>query len=361
MTKRRSPSVLRRELGLPEPEASISVPPLVPAENVSRAFAPSAEPILGAPRAGRGSQKSAAWSVPFAITEMMSLERNENAPEQIRIRFLDEAIGTASVETIQPLFENTTGFEIDGDVVALDFRADEAFYVDWNGRRHLVSAEDDSASPAVHVATFDLFALSSERFTLPAFVEDWLGAVPGEDVWLAKHVRDLAADGRATGVVAAVGAWTRLRSHTSERNAELVAKSLRGEVDESSVAPNRWARDFLVGAHLDSVVRGAIGSCGRLAEVLGAIGVADPEEATTWQRFAEALRDRDDLESTRVMLHAASAAGELERCTVDVAAAGDDLVHSLPIEPSMAADAHIARVALKMSDLWWGKPARVKQ
>jgi hypothetical protein len=363
MTKRRSPSVLRLALGLPEPEASTSVPALRPAENVSRAFAPSAEPILGAPRAGGGSQKSArVWSVPFAVMEMVSLERNENAPEQVRIRFLDAAAGTPSVEGIQPFLEDATGFEIDSEdpVVTLDFRADEAFFVDWNGRRHLVSAEDDSGSPAIHVATFDLFALSSAvRCAVPAFVAEWLIAPPSEDVWLASHVRELSIDGRASGVVAAVGAWTRLRSRTAAQRADLVAKSLRGEVDEDSVAPNRWARAFLVGAQLDSVVRSAIGSCGRLAEELGAIDAADPSEAPTWARFAEALRDRDDLESTRVMLHAAESAGELERCTVDVDAAGDDLVHSLPIEPSLANDEHIARVALKMPDLWWGKPARV--
>ena len=362
MTKRRSPSVLRLALGLPEPEASTSVPALRPAENVSRAFAPSAERILGAPRVGRGSQKSAVWSVPFAVMEMMSLERNQNAPEQVRIRFLDAAAGAPSVEGIQPSLEDTTGFEIDSEdpVVALDFRADEAFFVDWNGKRHLVSAEDDSGSPAIHVATFDLFALSSaERCVVPAFVAEWLIAPPCEDVWLASHVRELTIDGRASGVLSAVGAWTRLRSRTAAQRADLVAKSLRGEVDEDSVASNRWARAFLVGTQLESVVRNAIGCCGRLAEELGSIGAADPGEAPTWVRFAEALRDRDDLESTRVMLHAAAAASEVERCTVDVDAAGDDLVNSLPIEPSMATDEHIVRVALKMPDLWWGKPARV--
>lgn len=365
MTKRRSPSDLRRELGLPEPEASQSIPALKAADNVGRAFAPSTEPILGAPHAGRGSQKPVVWSVPVKVTggAPFELERNENAPAQVRLRFLDAVVGTPFVEAIRPFFEDTTGFEVDREdpVVRLDFRADEAFFVDWNGKRHLVSAEDDTASPAVHVATFDLFALppSAERVSMPAFVADWLSAPPREDEWLVGHIRELAAAGRAFGVVGAVGAWARLRSRTPARAATLVARSLRGEVDEESVAPQRWARTFLVGVHREAVVRAAIGTCGRLAEELGAVEAADPDVQATWTRFAAALRDRDDLESVRVMLHAAEAAAELVQCTRDVDAAGDDLVHSLPLEPSLATDAHIARVALMMPDLWWGKPARV--
>lgn len=363
MTKRRSPPVLRRELGLPEPEASQSIPALKPADNVGRAFAPSTEPILGAPHAGRGSQNPALWSVPVEVAGGVSIERNENAPEQVRLRFLDAAVGTPFVEAIRPFFEDTTGFEVDSEdpVVCLDFRADEAFFVDWNGKRHLVSAEDDTASPAIYIATYDLFALPSnaERVSMPTFVADWLSAPPGEDDWLVNHIQELADTGRAFGVVAAVGAWTRLRSRTPAQGATLVATSLRGEVDEEAVAPHRWARAFLVGAHRDAVVRVAIGCCGRLAEELGAMHAADPSLEATWTRFAAALRDRDDLESARVMLQAVEAATELVQCTRDVDAAGDDLVHSLPIERLLAADTHIARVALKMPDLWWGKPARV--
>lgn len=361
MTQRRSFSVLCRELGLPEAAPLSTAPALSSSANVGRAFATAPEPIVGDARAGRGPPRL--WAPAFVVNDAVTLERNANAPEQVRLRFLDLAPGLPAVEAIHPFFDDVAGFAVDAEdpVVVLDFRAGEAFFVDWNATRYLVAPADASPASPIHVAAYDVFALASgERCTVPVFVADWLAAAPREDAWLAEHIRALAADGRASSVVAAVGAWARLRSRTAADNADIVARALRGEVDDAFVAPNRWAREFLVGGHRDAVVRQAIGACGRLAEELGNIFAADPSDAATWRRFAEALRDRDDLESTRVMLHVVDAAADVERCSVDVDAAGHDLVLSLPVEPSLAADDHIVRVAVRMPDLWWGRPARVE-
>lgn len=182
-------------------------------------------------------------------------------------------------------------------------------------------------------------------------IEEWI--VSSNDMWMQDEVRG-GSTADAWKRTSLAGQLARLSESATKDVAALIASGrLQDLVDESELAPRRWARS------LDAASRAALEQQAvRRAEVLGddledlfdTLSADMSEASLAWRRLCHR---RDDIESVRVLLREAGAGDELDKVLEDADRTGRAVRINLDGTVA-AADERLRRVALGDPSAWWG-------
>jgi RNA polymerase sigma factor (sigma-70 family) len=202
-----------------------------------------------------------------------------------------------------------------------------------------------SDGSAAH-ATSD-HALPRKQYNGP--FQAWLADC--QDVWLRDTVLRRAREAVLWDVTAAWGMYVRLSHRSSTESRQLVERTLKGQTDERTAAPRRWALT-LPALVFDTIETNADQRASQLEEELGRDDLPwDPSGLL--DRFLTLAHARDDLECACVLLTVVDRSAHLRQALKALDAQGRSFRFNLPIDLPPE-DERLERVSLIDPSAWWG-------
>lgn len=176
------------------------------------------------------------------------------------------------------------------------------------------------------------------------------------DPWIADEVERRLATGDPVDHAEAVGHAWRFRAYSAEETRRVVELVREGRSLDELFPGRGWAQR-LPEVTARWVELRAVTTAGRLADTLEAlVDDVDTRDAGWRADLTRLLVERDDLESVRLVLRAASACDRLDRALARLDRDGDVAMRSLPRwRPDMLPE-QLRRAAGKTHDAWWVQP-----